>query len=447
MRYILALFILVTWPLWGRGLARASSLTSPAPSNSSTPLEVGRDGRVSVYKLENFEVRGTTRLEHVQLTDELGLVSGIALDDSFVMTTRSKLLGLGLFRSVTLFMRKGSKPGYARLIIEVEDDDNVLTDWAIGGELSATFTETAASSIESNTAPLDYRLGLVTRNLANRLHRGIFLIDFDNNGKTRMGQIAYGLPRFALEDIQFDAELAAVSVRYRYLDSLGFAGRGQGLWSRSISYYGELQYGAAMYINRPRTEFATPGFPGVVIGPKLAYLRETRLRGFFPGEGNLLGASLLLSPSNPGQSVLEFIAAQSWSIGNLAYLTLDARALTVGSNDHAVRAETRVDIPIGRASPQQDQAEVFLRLRGGFDRARYDSSELKNEGRKQDLSRTELEGSAAILGVRYHSSGFIAELGLKITRSPEELQPKPLDDGATPFSARSSGGYQYGEHL
>src|SRR5690606_23777488 len=130
--------------------------------------------------------------------------------------------------------------------------DSVLSDWALGGELAVTATETSASNtaVDTNSTPMDYRLGLIGRNLFSSMHRGSLLVDIDEQGMFRQGQLAYGLPRFAVEDVQFDAEIAAVDVQHRYLDALGFGGRGQGLWSRSLKHSGELQYGAAMYINR-----------------------------------------------------------------------------------------------------------------------------------------------------------------------------------------------------
>ena len=166
------------------------------------------------------------------------------------MTTRDHLLSFGLFKSAILVMRKGSKPGWARLIVEVEDDEGVLSDWAIGGDLAVQFTEAGASAVSPDSAPMDYKLGIVSRNLFSSLHRGSIVIDIDSKGQYREGQIAYGLPRFALEDVQFDAEIASIDIQHRYLNALGFGGRGQGLWSRSLEGPGEIQYGAAMYVNK-----------------------------------------------------------------------------------------------------------------------------------------------------------------------------------------------------
>jgi hypothetical protein len=397
--------------------ALLAALLAVPPAAAQAPekppaLDVGPDHKVHVYRLESVEISGTRRMSSAALAEELDLTPGRPLDDDMVMTTRSKLLGLGLFKSAILVMRKGTKPGTAKLIVEVEDDDSVLSDWALGGELGVTATEATASNtaVDSQSTPMDYRLSLIGRNLFTGMHRGAVLVDIDERGLFRAGQLAYGMPRFAVEDVQFDAEIAAVDVQHRYLDALGFGGRGQGLWARSLANGGEMQYGAAMYVNKePR--FAVPEFPKSVAGPKFAYYRETRLRGFFPGSGHLVGASLLFAPMRTEHSLLELNLAKTYDLAQLLYLTFDVRALAVGVGGYALRGESRFDVPLGRAKPGEDQAELFMRLRGGSD----------------SIEQTELVGSAAILGLRYHSSGFIAELAIKVTRSPEEFAPKKLN--------------------
>lgn len=385
------------------GLLHAT-VTSIASAAEARPL-------AQIYKLESVELQGSTRMTSHQLATELDLVPGTPLDDDMVMSTRSRLLGLGLFKSVILLMRKGSKPGMAKLIIDVDDDPGVLTKWALGGELGVTVAENSAPSSVSvpSAAPMDYRLGLVGRNLFSDLHRGSLYLDIDSEGEIRQGQLAYGLPRFAKEGVQFDAEIAVVDSYFRYLDAMGFGARGQGLWSQTASGLGEIQYGAAMYVNK-KPRFAVPGFPDAVAGPKLAYFKETRFRGFFPGEGHLIAASLLLAPTDTENSVIELNLAKTWSLFKFASLTLDGKMLTVGAGDYSVRAESRIDVPLGEAEPGEDQASCFLRLRGGHD----------------SVGKTNLVGSMAMLGVRYHSSGFIAEFALKITRSPEALAPKSI---------------------
>lgn len=378
--------------------------------NTGLAQEAPRETLAQIYKLETVELTGTTRMTSAQLESELGLVKGTPLDDEFVMSTRSRMLGLGLFKSVILLMRKGTQPGMARLIVEVEDDPGVLSDWALGGELGVTVAEsTAPSSVDSGAAPMDYRLGLVGRNLFTDLHRGSLFLDIDSEGEIRQGQLAYGLPRFAKEGAQFDAEIAVVDSYYRYMEAMGFGARGQGLWTRTVAGVGDVQYGAAMYLNK-KPRFSVFGFPDAVAGPKIAYFKETRFRGFFPGEGHLIGASLLLAPTDTEESVIELNLAKTWGFGRLFFLTLDGKVLTVGAEGYSVRGETRLDLPLSSGEPGEDQAAGFLRLRGGHD----------------SVGKVDLVGSMAMIGVRYHSSGFIAELALKITKAPEELAPQDL---------------------
>ena len=113
---------------------------------SSAPLEVGSDRKVVPYKLESVELTGTTRMTAAQLTRELGLLPGTPLDDDLVMTARTRLLGLGIFKSAILLMKKGSQKGLAVLIIDVEDDDSVLTDWALGTTLGVTQSDRYATT-------------------------------------------------------------------------------------------------------------------------------------------------------------------------------------------------------------------------------------------------------------------------------------------------------------
>jgi hypothetical protein len=384
--------------------------------DESSKIKLGPDKRVRVYTLDELEVRGTTRISGEHLALELGLVKGIPLNDDLVMNTHGRLMGLGLFKSAILFMKKGEEPGTADLVIEVEDDEQVLTDWAIGGELGVTMTDTHASAIDPDTAPMDYRFRLVGRNIFQRMHRSVLFADIDNRGELRQGQVAYGLPRFAQEDVQFDTELAVSDVFRRYLHTRGFGSRVQGLWSKS-SEWGEIQYGAAMYANTIK-KFKVPGFPKVVAGPKIALYDETRLKSFFPESGHLMGVSLLLDPISTSNSVVELDLAKTIDYQRKVFFTIESHLLSVGSKGHSLRGEARLDLPLGDQNPGEDLAEVFLRFGGGQDK----------------IGKTHLLGSAAVVGVRYHSSGFIAEFSIKVTRSPSELintNLRPVSEGGS----------------
>jgi len=389
-----------------------TALAATPPLAATTPAPTATR-RVAALQLETLDVSGSSRISKATLESEFGLRAGLTLDDATVMETRSRLIGTGLFRSVILVMRRGTAPGLARLVVELEDDNSVLTDWALGGEFGVTIGERAAAAVDADGPPRGYRLSLLGRNLFTMQHRGALMADIDATGVVREGRAAWGMPRFTDEGVQFDAELLGVDVAKRFLNSQGFGGRAHGMWSRSLDANGEIQYGMAAYVNR-KPRFAVPNFPEVVTGPRLAWFKESRLRTFVPSPGWLAAASLLLDPIETKRSTLEMRLAGTLSLFGKTAWTTDVSALGVGIDASSVRGETRFDIPLSNpAESDGDQAAIFVRARGGFDRA----------------GTTELTGSAAIIGLRYHSSGFIAELGLQITRSPDELIREATDAG------------------
>ena len=394
----------MTWPL------AACLATLPVQAQEPEKPPVGPDGRVRVYKLETVELIGTTRVDAITIERNLGLTPGIALGDDLVMTTRQRLLGLGLFRNVLLFMKKGSKPGFAKLVIEAEDDETVLSDWGLGGEFGVTHGEPRATAANPNQPPLGYRIQLIGRNLFSNLHRASVMWDVDSEGEIREAQLAYGFPRFSGEDVQFDAQASAVDVATRYLDAMGFGARAETIWSKDAGDLSKFQYGVAMYLNR-KPRFLMPGFPETIAGPKVAYSKETRLLGFFPSSGYNLAAGFVLAPDQFNESALELGGAQTFELVD-CWFTVDARALMAGAKGVSSRLEGRLDIPLFGKSRSEDLSEIFVRLRAGNDR-------------NKDYN---LVGSAAVFGVRYHSFGIIAELAVKITKTPKEFSI--LDDGS-----------------
>lgn len=363
----------------------------------------------TVYALESVELTGSSRLNVDQIIKELGLSPGTPLDDQLVMVTRTRLLGLGLFKNVMLLMKKGTSKGLAHLIIQVEDDDSVLTDWAIGTTLGVTQSERFIETGNQENATTGFEMSLIGRNLFRSLHRGAVTASIDSEGILRKGHIAYGLPRFAKEDIQFDAELQLVNSEYFFLDVMGFGGKGQGLWSLSTHDYGVFSYGAAMYFNE-KNDYSVRGYPRSVAGPRLIYSKENRLRTFIPGPGFAYSASLLLSAVKMQHSVVELNFSKTMRTESTGSYTLGSDLLSVGVQSYSLRSEIRWDLPLPTVSGASsgDASEIFLRLRGGLD----------------ILSEERLRGYAAILGLRYHSSGFIAELGFQFTRFPEKLPDK-----------------------
>ena len=352
--------------------------------------------------LEKIELRGTSRIDAVQISEELGLKRGMPLGDALVSTTRNRLLSLGLFRSVYLYQRKGSAAGNVNLVIEVEEDDAVLTDWALGGLVAVTQDQTASSVRAPSTPTVGARLELLGRNLFSSLHRGGLMADLDSIGILRRARVAYGFPRFAKEDVQFDVEADAVDVRSRYLDALGYGGKVQGLWTQSLAGM-DIHYGPAMYVNRsPR--FAVPEFPTTIAGPKLGLLKETRLLRFYPSQGYSFGSSLIYAVNDSFRSALEVSAAYTLNLFDFAFITLGSELITVGTEGYSWRGENRFDFPVN-SGKKFGNIDIFVRLRAGSD----------------EFDGTHLSGQAGIIGVRYHSSGFIGEFSFKITKAPQEF--------------------------
>lgn len=356
--------------------------------------------------LESIELRGTDRVDAQDLADELGIKPGDSLNDAFVTSARARILSLGLFRSCFLSLKKGSAPGKARLIVMVEEDDGVLGPWAMGGTLGMTYGETKTASSGLGGSPLGYRFNLIGRNILRSMHRASLGADVDGLGKLRAGQLAYGLPRFTTEGVQFDAEVNVVDPSRRYLDTLGFGARSQAMWNRNWGAHGLIRYGVSMLLNQ-RDQFRMPGYPGQVAGPKVGYSYEGRLLRFFPGEGSHGDVSLLLSPRDQRQATAEAGLAHTISFQEALYWTLDARGIVSGAKSRGLRCESRFDLPLGDrpGEAESSDAGLFLRLRSG--------SDLVDGG--------SVQGTAALFGLRYHSDGFIAEVALQITKSPEEL--------------------------
>lgn len=359
----------------------------------------------NIYKLEHIEVTGTNRLTAEQVAKEFSISRGTPLDNDFVLSIKAKLMSLGLFKSVFLVMKKGSTKGFAKLVIEVEDDEDVLSDWAVGGTLGVTQSENQFASGDLQSAPLGYHMDLVSRNLFNTLHRGSLLLDIDSEGFLKRGIIGYGLPKFAEEGVQFDAEAGVIDINSRYIDAMGFGGWGQGLWSTNIGSYGHVQYGVAMHVNSGKN-YNLPEFPQSVAGPKIGFFRETRLKTFIPSKGYNIGVSTLIAPVKTEHSLLDAQAAATLESFWGSRITIETKTRFIGSEAYSLRGGARWEFPLDMDNSSDSQGSLFVHLKSGEDK----SKEIK------------YFGSSAIFGLRYHSSGFIAEFALKITRLPKAFE-------------------------
>jgi hypothetical protein len=387
-------------------LGALSSLKAEGQEASDSDSSV----RLAPYLLESLSVVGSTRLDADAIIRELALKPGSPISDDLVMEARSQLLGIGIYKSVVLYLRKGTSPGKAILIVELEDEGYTIGPWAMGGSFGMTQGESPLRTGNIQEPAVGYRLNLVGRNLFRQLHRGSMTVDTDSFGAVRYGEVAYGLPRFAAESVEFDARIKIADPNYRYLQTLGFGQKADALWSWSDEDFDHYHYGVSLYANDGK-RFAMPGFPTLVAGPKIGFTRENRLHGFMPGQGYAARASLILPPAELSNATVEIGAARTTYFLDWPSLTLDGDVLAVASGAQSLRTTIRFDVPVDK---RPGSAALFsLSLQGGVDRtAEYSAF-----------------GSSATMALQHHSPGFIAEIALKIVRSPDQLLPDPAPLG------------------
>jgi hypothetical protein len=356
----------------------------------------------SVYKLESFSIVGSERLSKETLEKELSLKKGTLLTDEFVVNTRRYLLGFGVFKSVILVMKKGSEKGFAKLVIDVEDTEGVVGSWAVGSHLKLLYGQLTEGSVSENQGALGYQVNLVSRNILNKLHRGQVFVDFGNKGVFKEAQLAYGLPRFAAEGIQFDAQLQVVDPSFRYLQAFGFGAKTEGLWSLSLEDNTSISYGPALYFNEDRFKF--PGSPRFVVGPKLSYQKETRLKSFTDSQGYSYGISGLLAPVESENSVFELALAGTVDLSYAIHMTASSKAMFIGTNKISVRNYLEF-VGAEKNSYLTEQSAIYLRINNGLDR----------------MESYKLKGSSVEVGFKWATLGFIAELAFSYTESPIQI--------------------------
>ena len=392
-------------------LMLAASFAIPCQAQLGDPGEKDEfKDQLRLLTLESFEIVGTVRMDRVTVERELGIVPGIVLDGDFVWKTRQRLLGLGIFRSVLLYMKKGKKPHTAHLVIECEDDPGVLGAWAMGAMARVSYDDSANRNDISGDTPVDFQLEVVGRNIARRLYRGELGLGLDTGGSIDQAHIAFGSPRFSDNDQQIDAEFTVNGVRQRYFDCMGFCAGASALVSRDAGDYSWWSLGLAMLHNEG-SKYAMPGFPARVDGPQVSLVKDTRLKGFVLGDGYRYGASATLSAERPVESVVQANIAYTLSLHDLLSVTFDGAALWVGVRGASGRLGGLIDIPLYKEQRSiKDHAKLYVKWQAGADR--YEGENLK--------------GSATTVGIRCHRFGLIADIALKVTMLPQELfHPSP----------------------
>jgi len=109
----------------------ASGPAAPAPASSTGDTEavVRSPGHVGLrYVLEGIEVRGNTATLTRVVLRYVPFRSGdtIDVDDKEIELTRFRLLGTGFFREVNLSLRRGSRRGYAVMVVTVVERNTVV---------------------------------------------------------------------------------------------------------------------------------------------------------------------------------------------------------------------------------------------------------------------------------------------------------------------------------
>lgn len=352
------------------------------------------DGLTKTYKLESLEVSGSSRLSPEQIREQLRISDTTTLSDEWLAEARTKLLGLAVYKYVFFSLKKGSSPGYAKLIITAYDDDEVLSDWATGGEFGLSLVK-PAPDLGDDSPVRSYRFGLVARNLLRRSHRGALITDLDTNGNLIFGSMAYGLPRFVSEAIQFDSAIVVTDPSQRYLETEAFGMKGQTLWTRQ-RWGLDVTYGLAWYSNR-HERYRVDHWPTLVSGPKFGVVRETRLLSFLPQPGYKAAISIVPSLVNREHATIEAEALRTEPIRDMLALTAAGKLVQVGRGATTLRGEVKIELPVTTSSHGLRSILYFSRRLG-----------------RDQFQSFKHSGSETIAGYRYHSTGFIGDINFKL---------------------------------
>ena len=346
------------------------------------------------YKIESIEVVGSSRLNGKQIYEQLRINDNTIMSDEWLSDARRKLLGMAVYKNVFFALRKGSKPGFAKLMITAVDDDTVISDWAAGGEFGLSLVK-PSPDISGDSVFKSYKFGLVARNILNRSHRGAVLAELSSDGNLAKAALAYGLPRFAFEAIQFDTAISVVDPSKAYLDTEAFGMEAQALWTRQRGGV-DLNYGLIWYSNR-HARYALKDWPTLVSGPKVGILRETRLRGFLPHTGYRAELSVIPSLVNRAHPTIEAELIGTNFNKPWGALTYAAKALQIGRDYSTLRGELKYELPITTSSRGLRSLIYFSRRIG--------------QDRHQAIRYF---GTETVAGYRYHSAGFIGDINFKI---------------------------------
>jgi hypothetical protein len=346
------------------------------------------------YELESIEILGSNRMTEEQLREQLGIKPRTLMTDAWLSEARTNLLGLGIFRDALFSLRKGSKPGFAKLVVKVDEDEDVLSDWAMGGEFGLALTEPTPAFGEDSVFR-GYRVGLIARNILRASHRASLLADVNSRGSIVFGQMAYGLPRFVAEEIQFDTALMVVDPYERYFETEGYGLKIQSLWTRQRRGF-DITYGVAWYSNN-HSRFQLETWPDLVAGPKLGIQRETRFLGFIPGDGYRASAAVIPSMLHRDETVMETELSGTISAKGYLALTVSGKSVITGRTAISNRGQAKIEIPITSAN-RGLRSQFYIAAMAGNDHFKEES----------------IRAREYVSGFRYHSTGFIGDINFRV---------------------------------
>jgi hypothetical protein len=218
------------------------------------------------------------------------------------------------------------------------------------------------------------------------------------------GSLAYGLPRFVSEAIQFDAALVVTDPSHKYLETEAFGMKGQTLWTRQ-RWGLDVNYGLAWYSNR-HDRYRVDHWPGLVSGPKFGVVRETRFLSFLPQPGYKVAASIVPSLVNREHATLEAEVLRTEQIRDILAVTAAGKLVQVGRGATTLRGELKIELPVTTSSHGLRSVLYFSRRLG-----------------RDQFQSFKHSGSETIAGYRYHSTGFIGDINFKLASENPFAKP------------------------
>ena len=368
--------------------------------------------QVEKYLLEDILVEGTQRIAREDLIARSGIRIGEFLEESEVKRIRSNLLATGLFTSVSVFQKRGSKRGFVILTIRLEDDYSVVSAWAIGAKYGVILGELQESHTGFSSPPLAQQIELVSRNLFSSQYRGRAFVDFDSAGLMRGSAFALGTPRISSESWSTDIEVKLEDPALRFLNCMAYAQRSRALVSIPMATRGALSFGLADFKNSG-TRFNNPLFAKHFYGLTGQAALETRLHKFLPTTGYKLGLAAYTgfkntknysytSSEKTSSTLAELSLAATIKPFSFLWVTIEGESLHQDRFEEVIRGEARFEIPANFDAPEITDASWYLKLRAGSDRVKSET----------------LHAGAVMLGLRFYSTALIGELAIQITKSP-----------------------------